>query len=795
MQVADLFYSVRGEGFDRLERSMYNASKKVGDIGKAFKDNISDPLTDIALNVVDTTMTFDKQMSRVSAVTGETGKGFDDLRELAQDMGSNTSKSATEAAEAIEYMGLAGWNLKQINEGLEPVLRASEAGMMDLGTTSDLVTDSMSALGIGTEDLGRYLDIAAKAQNTSNQSMEQFLNAMVTAGGSFKMFNVPLEEAGGLLGTLANRGYKGSEAGNALISIMNNLTTGTGAAGKAMEDLNIDIYDSHGKFRGMTTILKELNGKFDGMTEAQKNTYIQMIGGKTRTKELNALLNGTKEELDDLTQGLYNSDGALSDMAKTMQDNLAGEVTSIESKIEGLAISFGDRLTPYLEKAAEWIEKIANWFNDLPGPIKDIIVILGIIAVAAGVFITALMGIVSVAGLVISGITAVIGVIGGLLSGVGLLLIPVGLLGAGFAALTGVLALLGIGEVINKFGSLENAMKALQIFINETLVPAFKFLISGEGLDGVKNVSEGTRQKLQGIRNVFESIKSFIFESLVPALKYLATGEGLENVKGASGKVEKGLKSVRQKMVDLKAFIMETLVPSLAYLVTGDEGSLNKVESGSSNLKEELKKLRKTITDIRDYIEKTLIPSLQYLAGGKGLEKVEGASDDTRESLKKGREIIEKVAKAIDDFDVSSMINEFSDIIEAINDVISTAKSLYGWFEKINKFNIGAKIGEKIGKGITDLATGHADGIRNNPYSHYAWVGEDGPEIMRIPRGADIYSNAESREIATATSMQQINKTEQFILNGDIVIDGKTVEEFNSIIDLFKSVNFYKNMM
>ena len=190
-------------------QGLQQVSQSLGNVGRNLTNYVTKNLIKVAAGSIKTAATFEQGMSRVKAVTGATGKDFTTMRNLALDMGSKTTKTATEAAQAIEYMGLAGWNTKQIQEGLEPVLRASEAGMMDLGLTSDLVTDSMSALGIGTKDLTRYLDIGAKAQNSSNQSMQQFLEAMVTAGGSFKMFNVPLEEAGGLLGILANRGYKG----------------------------------------------------------------------------------------------------------------------------------------------------------------------------------------------------------------------------------------------------------------------------------------------------------------------------------------------------------------------------------------------------------------------------------------------------------------------------------------------------------------------------------------------------------------------------------------------------------
>jgi TP901 family phage tail tape measure protein len=365
-------------------QGLQQVSQSLGNVGRNLTNYVTKNLIKVAAGSIATAATFEQGMSRVKAMTGATGKDFITLEKLALKMGKSTSKTATEAAQAIEYMGLAGWNTKQIQEGLEPVLRASEAGMMDLGLTSDLVTDSMAALGIGTKDLTRYLNIGARAQNSSNQSMKQFLEAMVTAGGSFKMFNVPLEEAGGLLSVLANRGYKGSEAGNALISIMNNLTTGTGKAGEAMGELGIEIYDGNGKFRGMTKILKEMNQKFKGMTEAQRNTYIQMIGGKMRTKELNALLNGQSKELSDVTKKLYDSKGALSDMAKTMQDNLIGQWTKFKSALEGVAISIGSAFLPYLRQGVKWLMGLANAFNDMGNGGKIIVGIIAAVAAAIG---------------------------------------------------------------------------------------------------------------------------------------------------------------------------------------------------------------------------------------------------------------------------------------------------------------------------------------------------------------------------------------------------------------------------
>jgi TP901 family phage tail tape measure protein len=365
-------------------QGLQQVSQSLGNVGRNLTNYVTKNLIKVAAGSIATAATFEQGMSRVKAMTGATGKDFITLEKLALKMGKSTSKTATEAAAAIEYMGLAGWNTKQIQEGLEPVLRASEAGMMDLGLTSDLVTDSMGALGIGTKDLSRYLDIGAKAQSNSNQSMQQFLEAMVTGGGIFESFNVPLEEAGALLGVMADKGIKGSEAGNSLIAIMNALTAGTGQAGDAMRELGVEVYDSKGNFRGITTVLNDINKKFAGMTVEQKNTYMQLIGGRTRFKDFKKLLQGASGNLETLTKKLYNSKGALSDMAKTMQDNLIGEWTKFKSALEGVAISIGSAFLPYLRQGVKWLMGLANAFNDMGNGGKIIVGIIAAVAAAIG---------------------------------------------------------------------------------------------------------------------------------------------------------------------------------------------------------------------------------------------------------------------------------------------------------------------------------------------------------------------------------------------------------------------------
>ncbi len=307
---------------------------------------------------------FDKSMSTVQALSGAAGAELDTLREKAKEMGATTSKTAKESADALGYMALAGWDTQQMLGGLEPILRASEAGAMDLATTSDLVTDSMSAMGVSVNDLTHYLDVATKAQSSSNTSLEQLLNAYVIAGGSFKNFNVSLEESATLLGVLANRGIKGSEAGNSLNSVLINLIGASGKSSEAMETLGVSAFDTNGKFIGVTETLEQVSTALEKLDEEQRAVLTAQLGGKTQYDTLQALLSGVNEEYDVLLGKIEDSNGALEDTAKIMRDNLRGDIDSLKSKLQDLGIEVNDQFTESFREAVQVTTKEVSKLSD-----------------------------------------------------------------------------------------------------------------------------------------------------------------------------------------------------------------------------------------------------------------------------------------------------------------------------------------------------------------------------------------------------------------------------------------------
>ena len=268
-------------------------------------------------------------------------------------------------------MSLAGWDVNESIAGLEPILRLSEATQMGLATSSDLVTDSLSALGLQVDDLGGYLDVVAMANNKSNQTAQMLMEAYIAVGGTMKNLHVPIQESAAALGVLANRGIKGSEAGTALNAVINNLTTGTGQAGKMMDKLGISAFDSNGKFIGLAETLRVVDEATKDMTEEQRNAALAALGGKEHIDALNDLISGLntttadgRSEWEALTDDLYNADGALSTMAATVTDTLKGAISIFGSAMDDMKIRLAQTFAPAAKDAINAVSAVIPSITD-----------------------------------------------------------------------------------------------------------------------------------------------------------------------------------------------------------------------------------------------------------------------------------------------------------------------------------------------------------------------------------------------------------------------------------------------
>ena len=310
-----------------------------------------------------------KQVQATMGLTGEEGEeAFNKLSQAAKDAGATTRFSASESAEALNYLALAGYDTEQAIGALPGVLTLAAAGDMDLARASDLVTDSMAALGLEIADMDMYMDKMAKTSQKSNTDVQQLGEGILVAGATMKNAGQDLDTLNVMLGVLANRGIKGAEGGTKLRNIIMSLTSPTSAAAKELESLGISVTDSSGNIRDMNDIFTDLNKELDGLSEADKMNALSNIFNKQDLAGVNALLSGTGDEMNNLYKELENADGAAQQMSDTMESGLAGSVRSLKSAYEGLQIVIGEQFAEMAQGAVgdvtELVLDITEILND-----------------------------------------------------------------------------------------------------------------------------------------------------------------------------------------------------------------------------------------------------------------------------------------------------------------------------------------------------------------------------------------------------------------------------------------------
>ena len=309
-------------------------------------------------------MEFDSSMSQVAATMGMTVSDLEkqvgtvetsfghfegNLREFAQFMGSNTAFSASQAAESLNYLALAGYDAQQSMSMLPNVLNLAAAGSIELADASDMVTDAQSALGLSLEDTTVMVDQMAQASSKSNTSVAQLGEAFLTIGATARNLAGGTTELSTMLGVLADNGIKGAEGGTHLRNMLLSLQNPTKSSYEAFARLGIsmdELYDSSGNMRALPDIFLEIQGKMEGMTQASKDAIISGIFNKTDLASANALLGTSKDRFDELTAAISDSEGAAAKMASTQLDNLQGDITLFKSALEGVQIAVSDALTP-----------------------------------------------------------------------------------------------------------------------------------------------------------------------------------------------------------------------------------------------------------------------------------------------------------------------------------------------------------------------------------------------------------------------------------------------------------------
>ena len=352
-----------GAPFSGLQALAGGAMMAIG----SFAVDAAGKMVDFAKDCVDTGMKFDSAMSQVGATMGLTSEEinngsetYEKLRNKALECGSTTKFSATESAEALNYMALAGYDAETSMDMLPKVLNLAAAGGMDLATTSDMVTDSLSLMGLGVGDADRLMDEMARTSQKSNTSVQQLGEAYKMCGGSASQLVGGTTELNTLLGMFANVGYKGGEGGTHLRNVLMSLSGTTDEARAKMSEMGISLYDMDGNMRPVVDVLQDFKGKLNGLTDEQVNESLRAIFNTTDIEPFKALLTQVGETSDNLAGSISNADGACKDMADTMSNNLEGDMTSLGSAMEGLKIKISDALTPALRDVAQGATGLVN---------------------------------------------------------------------------------------------------------------------------------------------------------------------------------------------------------------------------------------------------------------------------------------------------------------------------------------------------------------------------------------------------------------------------------------------------
>ena len=357
---------------------------KVADVGEKLTTHVTVPIVAAGTAAVKTASDFDSAMSKVAAVSGATGEDLDALRDKAREMGAKTKFSASEAAEAMNYMAMAGWKTGDMLEGIEGIMNLAAASGEDLATTSDIVTDALTAFGLTAADSGHFADILAAASSNANTNVsmmgETFKYAAPVAGA----LGFSVEDTAQAIGLMANAGIKSTQAGTSLRTIMTALSGEVKFCGEKLGDVTIETTNADGSMRNLNDILADCRAAFSQLSESEAASAAQAFAGKNAMSGFLALMNAAPADIEKLNGAITTCDGTSLSMAETMQDNLGGQLTILKSQLEELAIAFGEILMPTIRKIVSHIQALVDKFNSLSPVTKETIAKVALVAAALG---------------------------------------------------------------------------------------------------------------------------------------------------------------------------------------------------------------------------------------------------------------------------------------------------------------------------------------------------------------------------------------------------------------------------
>lgn len=377
------FGSVSAQQIAAAGEKMQDVGGKVEGVGKKLLP-VTGAVVGLGVAAVKTAADFDAAMSQVAAVSGASGEDLERLRKKAREMGEQTKFSASEAAEAMNYMAMAGWKTEDMLNGIEGIMSLAAASGENLGSVSDIVTDALTAFGLSAADAGHFSDVLAQASSNANTNVGMMGSTFQKVAPVAGALGYSVEDMSLAIGLMANASIKAEVAGTSLKTALANMAKPADAQAAAMKQYGISLTNADGTMKSFGEVVNNLRSSLGGLSEAEQVAAASTIFGKESFAGMLAIVNASDADFNKLTDAVYNCDGAAKNMADTMQDNLPGQLEILKSQLDELAISVGEILMPVIRDIVTHLQNFMDKLNGMSEEQQKTVVVIGLLAAALG---------------------------------------------------------------------------------------------------------------------------------------------------------------------------------------------------------------------------------------------------------------------------------------------------------------------------------------------------------------------------------------------------------------------------
>lgn len=736
------------KGIKDLQSKLENVGGKLKSTGETLSKYVTAPVVGLGTLGVATFASFDDSMRAVEATMGsklgntiqEVEKNTEALRAKAQELGATTAFSASEAADGMNKLALAGWDVDQVLAATGPMLDLASAAQMDLALAADIVSDQMTAFGMEASEATRATDVFAKVQSSANTDVGMLGEALKYAGSNAAAAGMDLEQTSAILGVLANASIKGSSAGTTMNAMLRDLRKNAEDGKVSFGEFEVELYNADGTMRDLGSVLADVETGLSGMTQEQRDAAISSVFMEEAQRGVNAILGQGTDEIKDLENELYNAAGAAAEAREHMEGGLGGALRNMMSALEGAAIALGEALAPMITAAAEKVAELSQWFENLDSDTQQIIAVIGLAAAAVGPLLVAIGSLINS----LSGVIPIIKAVGTALNF--LTLNPIGLAITAIVLLAVVIFTywdeikaftIMVWEAIKEFfiafwewlkeifttsvEAISNALTTAWQWIVDTTTSIWnsikEFFISAweaikqtflSALDSVSSfISDKFGFIFDAIKAIWENVKSF-FQNIWEIIKNIFVGALLVVLQLITGRFEDARSSITQIWNNIKtAFqnvwnaiknIFSTVLNTIRNLVSTIFNGIRNIITSIIN------GIRSTITSVLSSIRSTF---------SSIFNSIRSIASNVWNSIKSA---ISNAVNASKD----AVVNGFNALRNAVsntmNRVLSTIRNIWSkvtsFLSGINLASIGRNIIQGLINGVKEMAGKVVDSVK-----------------------------------------------------------------------------------